>query len=60
MLNKAIDSLLPRDFDHRLIFLKSWNEWAEGNFVEPSAADGHQFLTAIKNAVGGFAESLSR
>ena len=35
----------------RIIFLKSWNEWAEGNYVEPDLRFGHQWLDAIKNAI---------
>lgn len=35
--------------DGRLIFLKSWNEWAEGNHLEPDLRDGHGFLEAIRN-----------
>lgn len=53
MLQKALSSVKERPFDQRLIFLKSWNEWAEGNYVEPSRGDGHGFLRAIKNVIIG-------
>jgi hypothetical protein len=29
------------------IFLKSWNEWAEGNFVEPDQLNGRRYLETI-------------
>lgn len=32
------------------VFLKSWNEWGEGNYVEPDMKYGHGFLQAIKDA----------
>ena len=33
---------------HRIIFLKSWNEWAEGNYIEPDLKFGNQFLQVLK------------
>lgn len=37
-----------KDFDHRVIFLNSWNEWGEGNYMEPDTKWGHAFLDALK------------
>ena len=37
--------------EHRILFLRSWNEWAEGNYVEPDLKYGHGFLDAIHNAI---------
>ena len=45
---KVVENKQP---EHRLIFLKSWNEWGEGNYVEPDLKFGHGFLEAIKNTM---------
>jgi len=33
------------------IFLKSWNEWGEGNYIEPDLKYGTKYLKAIKEAL---------
>lgn len=33
---------------HQIIILKSWNEWAEGNYLEPDQRFGMGFLNAVK------------
>ena len=33
---------------HRIVFLKSWNEWGEGNYIEPDLKFGKQFLEVLK------------
>lgn len=36
---------------HKIIFLKSWNEWAEGNYMEPDLRWGLKYLEALKRQV---------
>ena len=35
----------------KVIFLKSWNEWAEGNYVEPDLKYGRGRIEALHNAI---------
>jgi lipopolysaccharide biosynthesis protein len=37
--------------DENFIFINAWNEWAEGNHLEPCRKWGNGFLQAIKNAL---------
>ena len=36
---------------HQIIFVKSWNEWGEGNHLEPDLKFGHEYLKALKDAI---------
>lgn len=37
--------------DKKIIFLKSWNEWAEGNYMEPDMKYGLGYLKALKKVI---------
>mgnify|MGYP001022170516 CR=1 FL=1 len=51
-LKEAVKIVSERKSDeHKIIFLRSWNEWAEGNYVEPDLKYGHGFLEAIKKNI---------
>ena len=36
---------------NKLIMLKSWNEWAEGNYMEPDLKWGKKYINALKEAL---------
>jgi lipopolysaccharide biosynthesis protein len=50
---RAVRLLSRHDASKRLLFIKSWNEWAEGNHLEPDLRYGHQYLEALQGALVG-------
>lgn len=51
MLRKAIEATRTIVPGKRLIFIKSWNEWAEGNHLEPDLRFGLQYLEVLKEEI---------
>ena len=47
----ALNYLNDKSPEHRILFLKAWNEWGEGNYVEPDEQFGHGWLDAIRNTI---------
>ena len=53
-LSQAVDIAKSNHPDNPLVFIKSWNEWAEGNVLEPSLKYGNGFLEAHKRVMSKF------
>ena len=52
-IRHAMSMIADKAPEHQILILKSWNEWGEGNYVEPDQQFGHGWLDAIRRAVGG-------
>ncbi len=50
-LRKAVNFVRDRPPEKRLVFLKAWNEWAEGNYVEPDTEWKHAYLETIREVI---------
>ena len=50
-LKKAVDLVDQREQDG-LLFIKAWNEWGEGNYLEPDLRFGDQYLAEMKKVLG--------
>lgn len=46
-----INRIKNKEKEERIIFLKSWNEWGEGNYMEPDLRYGCQFIDALSKAL---------
>ena len=50
-LEQAIACIKNKQEQHRILFLRSWNEWGEGNYVEPDAEFGTQYLDVLRECL---------
>lgn len=50
-VRQAVATLVGRPQQERLLWIKSWNEWAEGNHLEPDRVHGRSWLDQLRKAV---------
>lgn len=51
LLNKTIDLFSNRPYEENLLFIKAWNEWAEGNYLEPDQKFGKRYIEEIAKVI---------
>jgi len=51
---KAFHETENKDDDKKIVLLKSWNEWAEGNYLEPDSKFGTAYLENFRNALSKY------
>ena len=49
-VEQVLRSVSKKTDEHQIVILKSWNEWAEGNYMEPDLKFGRGYLEALKQA----------
>ena len=50
-VSEIFDLVKRKPIEDQIIFLKSWNEWAEGNYMEPDLKWGKQYINVLGEEV---------
>lgn len=50
-IRAALKLLDIKPEEHKILFLKSWNEWGEGNYVEPDLKYGKGYLDILRREI---------
>lgn len=50
-VQEALTLLEGKPEEHKILFLQSWNEWGEGNYMEPDLKFGHAYLKALSEII---------
>lgn len=53
-LRTVIQKSTPNHSDENLVFINAWNEWGEGNHLEPDLEFGHGYLEATRRAINAY------
>lgn len=50
----VLSYIKDKDDEHRVVFLKSWNEWGESNYMEPDLKYGTAMLDVLKECLKSY------
>lgn len=48
---EVLNEVKDKREEDQIVFLKSWNEWGEGNYMEPDLKFGRGYIKALKEAI---------
>lgn len=52
-IKSVFHNIQHKETEHQIVFLKSWNEWAEGNYIEPDLKFGREYLKKLLKVLNG-------
>ncbi len=50
----GLNAIKDKSESRQILFLKSWNEWGEGNYMEPDLKFGKGYIKALKETIDSF------
>ena len=54
LCSKIFNIVKERNEEENLVFIKAWNEWGEGNYLEPDLKFGKEYIQNTKEAYESF------
>lgn len=48
---QVLSAVKEKPLESQVCFVKSWNEWGEGNYMEPDLKYGHGYIRALRNVI---------
>lgn len=53
-IRQAFDYIKNKPNEDQILFVKSWNEWGEGNYMEPDLQFGRQYIQVMGEEIKSF------
>lgn len=53
-IEEVCEKVKDKPLEERIVIVKSWNEWGEGNYLEPDLKFGRQYLEALQATIHNF------
>ena len=57
-VHNALDAIKNKPQNRKILLLKSWNEWGEGNMMEPDMTYGRGFINALREELDNFESEI--